>query len=318
MKINKKKITAQDVKRKAIDLGADLVGIADGKSIDVSHITDLDAGRVIVLAKRLSRGVARIAAWNDRHKYYNDELALTRLEEASLELVYWLEDNGYPAIIVPPTHSNPWTYEDGKPTKHLSTLLSLPHAAVEAGLGTLGLNLQLLTPEYGPRVVLTAVLCSVDVACDRRIEQALCLGPSCARCLKVCPGDAVGHWSRDWEACDPHRSPHGFPQLSDHVARIIAAPSPEAQKELVRSEDSFNLWQSILRGAGVITGCRKCADVCPVGADYQAMLSDALDAIPQSSPEKEQRAARMEQDENAGRMPETYDAQQRWIGNVRA
>ena len=117
-------------------------------------------------------------------------------------------------------------------------------------------------------------------------------GPSCARCLKVCPGDAVGHWSRDWEACDPHRSPHGFPQLSDHVARIIAAPTPEAQKELLRSEDSFNLWQSILRGAGVITGCRKCADVCPVGADYQAMLSDALDAIPDSTPAKEQRAAR--------------------------
>jgi hypothetical protein len=47
------------------------------------------------------------------------------------------------------------------------------------------------------------------------------------------------------------------------------------------------------------------------------MLSDALDAIPQSTPEKEQRAARMEQDENAGRMPETYDEQHRWIGNVR-
>jgi len=170
---------------------------------------------------------------------------------------------------------------------------------VEAGLGTLGLNLQLLTPEYGPRVVLTAVLASVDVECDRRIEQALCLGPSCARCLKVCPGDAVGHWSRDWEACDPHRSPHGFAQLSDHVTRIIAAPTPEAQKELVRSEDSFNLWQSILRGAGVITGCRKCADVCPVGADYQAMLADALDAIPDSTAAKENRAVRMEEDERA-------------------
>ncbi|HKS63774.1 MAG TPA: hypothetical protein VJT13_18885, partial [Xanthobacteraceae bacterium] len=102
----------------------------------------------------------------------------------------------------------------------------------------------------------------------------------------------------------------------DHVARIIAAPTPEAQKELVRSEDSFNLWQSILRGAGVITGCRKCADVCPVGADYQAMLSDALDAIPQSTPEKEARAARMEADESAGRMGDAYGAQHRWVGNV--
>jgi epoxyqueuosine reductase len=326
--IFKEALTAEAIKAKARALGADLVGIADGAALEQhppdpnnpqrpSDITAHDGARVIVLAKRLSRGVARIAAWNDRHKYYNDELALTRLEEASLELVYWLEDNGYPAIIVPPTHSNPWTYQDGKPTRHLSTLLSLPHAAVEAGLGTLGLNLQLLTPEYGPRVVLTAVLCSVDVACDTRPEQTLCLGPSCARCLKVCPGDAVGHWSRDWEACDPHRSPHGFAQLSDHVTRIIAAPTPEAQKELVRSEDSFNLWQSILRGAGVITGCRKCADVCPVGADYQAMLSDALDAIPDSTPAKENRAARMEQDENAGRMGDAYVAQQRWIGQVK-
>jgi epoxyqueuosine reductase len=320
-------LTAAAIKEKARALGADLVGIADGAALEAhppdpahpqrpSDITEHDGGRVIVLGKRLSRGVARIAAWNDRHKYYNDELALTRLEEASLELVYWLEDNGYPAIIVPPTHSDPWTFQDGQPKKHLTTLLSLPHAAVEAGLGTLGLNLQLITPEYGPRVVLTAVLCSVDVDCDKRMEQPLCLGPSCARCLKVCPGDAVGHWSRDWEACDPHRSPHGFAQLSDHVSRIIAAPTPQAQKELVRSEDSFNLWQSILRGAGVITGCRKCADVCPVGADYPAMLADALDALPESTAAKENRAARMEQDERAGRMGEAYAAQRRWIGAV--
>jgi epoxyqueuosine reductase len=321
-------LTADAIKAKARALGADLVGIADGAALEAnppdpknpqrpSDITELDGARVIVLAKRLSRGVARIAAWNDRHKYYNDELALTRIEEASLELVYWLEDNGYPSIIVPPTHTNPWTFEDGKPQKHLSTLLSLPHAAVEAGLGTLGLNLQLLTPEYGPRVVLTAVLCSVEVDCDTRMEQALCLGPSCARCLKVCPGDAVGHWSRDWSACDPHRSPHGFAQLSDHVTRIIAEPDAQAQKELIRSEDSFNLWQSILRGAGVITGCRKCADVCPVGADYQSMLSDALDAIPESTLAKEDRAVRMEQDERAGRTGEDYAAQSRWIGAVR-
>src|SRR5689334_8690891 len=159
--IFKETLTADAIKGKARALGADLVGIADGAALEAnpppdnpqrpSDITDHDGARVIVLAKRLSRGVARIAAWNDRHKYYNDELALTRLEEASLELVYWLEDNGYPAIIVPPTHSDPWTFQDGKPKKHLSTLLSLPHAAVEAGLGTLGLNLQLLAlPESVP------------------------------------------------------------------------------------------------------------------------------------------------------------------------
>jgi epoxyqueuosine reductase len=295
MKFHKQSLSASDVKNKALSLGADLVGIADGAAVDASHITELDAGRVIVLAKRLNEGVARIRRWDDRHKYYNDELALTHLEETSLELVYWLEDHGYPALIVPPTHVDPSKYEND-PQAHLAPLLSLPHAAVEAGLGTLGLNLQLLTPQFGPRVILTAVLCSVDVECDRPMGEALCLGPSCGRCLKTCPGDAVQHWGRDWEACDRHRSPHGFAQLTGHLERIIQEGDAKKRKELLRSEDSFNLWQSILRGAGVVTGCRRCADVCPVGADYEKMLADALEEIPENTPAKEARLAQMQGD----------------------
>jgi hypothetical protein len=107
MEIFRKPLTAAEIKGKARELGADLVGIADGARVDTSHITVLDGGRAIVLAKRLNDGVARIRRWDDRHKYYNDELALTHLEETSLELVYWLEDCGYPAVIVPPTHMDP-------------------------------------------------------------------------------------------------------------------------------------------------------------------------------------------------------------------
>ena len=305
MEIRKTKISADDIKRKARELGADLVGIADGVHVDASHITELDAGRVIVLAKRLNEGVARITRWSDRHKYYNDELALTHLEETSLELVYWLEDCGYPALIVPPTHMDPTKYES--PKAHIAPMLSLAHAAVEAGLGTLGLNLQLLTPEYGPRVLLTAVLSSVDVECDRPMSEALCRGPSCGRCLKACPADAVGEWARDWPACDEYRSPHGFAQLTDHLDRIIHENDAKKRKELLRSETSFNLWQSILRGAGVVTGCRRCADVCPVGADY-AMLADALEEIPEGSAEKDARLRGM-----SGKSPE-YEKQKRFIG----
>jgi epoxyqueuosine reductase QueG len=305
----KRSLAAGEIKDKALALGADLVGIADGAAIDASHITDLDAGRVIVLAKRLNEGVARIRRWDDRHKYYNDELALTHLEETSLELVYWLEDCGYPALIVPPTHVDPSQYEND-PQAHLAPLLSLPHAAVEAGLGTLGLNLQLLTPQYGPRVILAAVLCSLDVECDRPMQQALCLGPSCGRCLKTCPGDAVLHWGRDWQACDKHRSPHGFAQLTGHLERIIQEGDAKKRKDLLRSEESFNLWQSILRGAGVVTGCRRCADVCPVGADYAPMLADALEEIPENTPAKESRLEEMKIDPASG----GYETQKRFIG----
>ena len=208
-------VSADDVKRKARELGADLVGIADGELMNRHppdpadprrpiDITELDYRRVIVLAKRLNSGVARIIPWGDRTKFYNDELAISTLEEISLELVYWLEELGYPAIIVPPTHVDPWRHQDD-PTQHMTTMLSLPHAAVEAGLGTLGLNLQLLTPEFGPRVILTAVLSSLDVEPDRRRTESLCLGPACGRCLKACPADAVRHWDRDWQACDEYR-----------------------------------------------------------------------------------------------------------------
>lgn len=309
MIIEKRVLTAQEVKDKAKELGADLVGIADGKAIDTSHITEHDGGRVIVMAVRVQAGSSRIPRWNDRNKYYNDELSLSFLEEASLELVYWLEDAGYPALIVPPTHVDPWHY-DGDPKKHQQTLISLPHAAVEAGLGTLGLNLQLLTPQFGPRVLLTAVLCSLEVECDRPMSEALCLGPDCGRCLKACPGDVIGEWGRDWQACDAYRSPHGFAQLADYLGRVIDEPSTARKKEMLRSEDSFDLWQSILRGAGVITGCRRCVDVCPVGADYEPMLKDALHAIAETTPQKEARLAAMARDGASA----AYQQQVRWIG----
>src|SRR5260221_1384466 len=138
LEIFRKPLTAAEIKAKARELGADLVGIADGKRLDTAQITQLDGGRVIVLAKRLNDGVARIRRWDDRHKYYNDELALTHLEETSLELVYWLEDCGYPAIIVPPTHLDPSRYENN-PKTQLQPMLFLPHTQSQPGLGTLGL-----------------------------------------------------------------------------------------------------------------------------------------------------------------------------------
>lgn len=326
MNVFKRNLSATDVKEKARALGADLVGIADGEVLNAnppdpedprrpSDITEYDGSRVIVLGARLQAGTSRIRRWNDRNKYYNDELSITFLEEIALELVYWLEDSGYPAIIVPPTHVDPWRYDEN-PHQNQKPLLSLPHAAVEAGLGTLGLNGQLLTAEYGPRVVLSAVLCSLEIECDTPMVHALCLGPQCGRCLKACPGDVVKHWGRDWEACDRYRSPHGFAKLSEYLGRIIDAPDATQKKTMLRSETSFDLWQSILRGAGVITGCRRCADVCPVGADYEPMLKDALDTIEESTPAKEARLAGMVAAEARTPVAE-YLAQQRWIGILR-
>jgi len=317
-------LSADDIKAKALALGADLVGIADGAVMNAnppepgaprrpSDISDHDADRVIVLAQRVSLGAARILDWSDRHKYYNDELTITALEEIALDLVRWLERSGYPALIVPGTHVDPWRY-DGDPHAHQKTPLSLEHAAVEAGLGTLGLNLQLLTPEFGPRVILTAVLCSAPVMPDAKPADSLCFGPECGRCLSACPGDAVRHWDRDWVACDTYRHPHGFKKLNEFLGEVIDEADPEAQKAMLRNPDSFNLWSSILRGAGAITGCRRCQDVCPVGADYEEMLKDALETIPEDTDDKRTRLGGLRAAQSDGDAGTGYDAQKRWIG----
>ena len=314
-------LTSEAIKEKAKELGADLVGIADGVLMDrippdpaiprtPSHITEVDGARVIVLAKRISFATSRLPAWNDQHKFYGDELLISAVEELALNLVFWMEDNGAPALLVPYHHVDPLKFEKGKDTQATHPL-SAEHAAVEAGLGTLGLNHQLITPEYGPRVILGLVMTSADIEPDTKMETALCLGPNCGRCLKACPADAVRHWDRDWAACDKYRSPFGFEFLSDYLTDILKESEQSKKIGMLRGMESSELFQAMLRGSGIITGCRRCADVCPVGEDYEVLLKKWVDNIPEDSPEKQRRLAAMAMEKA---LPEAYDKQARWIG----
>jgi Fe-S oxidoreductase len=105
--------------------------------------------------------------------------------------------------------------------------------------------------------------------------------------------------------------------MTEHVEAIMTAPTAQAKKDLLRTETMFNLWQSILRGAGAITGCRRCADVCPVGEDYADMLADALEVIPEDNEGKRARLAAMIAADAEGRLPDAYTQQQRWIGDLK-
>jgi epoxyqueuosine reductase QueG len=318
-------LTAAAVKARARELGADLVGIAAGAVLDAhppdpgrpqtpSRITRADSRSVVVLARRLLVGLGRLRDPDDRHKQYSTELVLADLEEIELRLVYFLEDRGFPAITVPPVHFDPRQYDRDGDTR---APLSLPHAAVEAGLGTLGLNLMLLTPEYGPRVLLGAVLTSAELEPDRPLDRPLCLGEACGRCLLACPADAIDQWRLDKRRCAPYASPYGFAYLADHLERIVTAP-PEARVGLLKSKESFMAWQSILRGVGVYSGCTRCVDVCPVGQDYEAHLREVQDEIPERTPEKEARLQAMAARGAAGDQGPHYGPSARWIAGPAA
>jgi len=313
-------LTAAAIKQKAKALGADLVGIARGEVLDrhppdparpqtPSRITADDSKSVIILGRRLLTGINRLRGHDDRHKQYSTELVLTDLEEIELKLVYFLEDAGFPSITVPPVHFDPRHYD---PKGNTRGPLSLAHAAVEAGLGTLGLNLMLLTPEYGPRVMLGAVLTSAELEPDRPLGEPLCQGEACGRCLLACPADAIGQWTLDKERCAPLASPYGFTYLMGHIERLVQS-SREEQLALLKSKESFMSWQSILRGVGVYSGCTRCVDVCPVGRDYEAHLKDAQDEIAERTSEKERRLAEMARRRESGDQGPNYPRSARWI-----
>ena len=312
-------LTASAVKAKAKALGADLVGIAAGATLDrfppdpgrpqtPVRVTVEDSRSVIVLARRLLTGIARLPGSDDRHKQYSTELILSDLEDIELKLVYFLEEHGYPSLTVPPMHFDPRHYDAKGDTRGP---LSLPHAAVEAGLGTLGLNLMLLTPEFGPRVILGAVLTHCVLEPDRPLAAPLCPGETCGRCLLACPADAIGQWRLDKQRCAPLASPYGFTYLMDHVDRMVRADDP-TRLALLKSKESFMIWQSILRGVGVYSGCTRCVDVCPVGDDY-ARLRDAQDDLREGTPDKEERLADMARRRLDGDRGGTWAHSARWI-----
>jgi ferredoxin len=115
-------------------------------------------------------------------------------------------------------------------------------AAVEAGLGTWGLNMAVLTPEFGPRVFFAAVEAELPFEPDGPLPAELCLGlEACGRCAAVCPETAI-----------PMRAPEG---LALPLARGVEAAA------CLRS--SFQ--------HGIRTACVECLLVCPVGRDYERL-----------------------------------------------
>ncbi|MGI9018504.1 MAG: hypothetical protein ACR2HR_15620 [Euzebya sp.] len=308
-------LTADAVKQEAARLGASLVGIADSQLLEgLAHPPSgvLHGVRsVVVLAKRFIYGGALLADASARTAHYSMEVALTHLEEAALDLMFYLEDHGHPALSLPAS-ANRSKQED----MVTNGPLSLTHSAVAAGLGTLGLNGMVLTPQFGPRVLLCAVLTLAPLTPDKPMDEGLCRGEECGRCLLACPGDAIGGWELDVEACRPHSSPFDYPYFREHVAQIVTAATPEEQWAKATSGDSLMFWQSLLRGVGIVTGCTRCADVCPVGDDYERFLAADLQVIPEETQQKRDVLAELQARASSGERGPGFERMQPWTGTI--
>ncbi len=98
----------------------------------------------------------------------------------SFQLANFLEEMGYKAVI-------PHGYVN---KRDMVARLSFKLAAYEAGLGAFGRSSLLITPEYGPRINLGAVLTDAVVQPDGPLKGFNpCQG--CDVCAKLCPASAI-------------------------------------------------------------------------------------------------------------------------------
>lgn len=190
---------AAEVKRAALEAGADLVGVA---SIDrFEHAPPEMHPRgifsrtrsVIALGCRMLRGALKTIeegsywqAYNcDSYQYLNEVLAPTILRR----VVLLLEDRGYTSV---PIH-NPFGARLGRPVRPGGTApdgdLSLRVVGCAAGLGELGLSKLFLTPQFGPRQRMFAVLTDAELEPDPLFTGSVC--DSCGACARACPAGAI-------------------------------------------------------------------------------------------------------------------------------
>ncbi|MEI6209276.1 MAG: hypothetical protein WCP20_21055 [Desulfuromonadales bacterium] len=221
-------ISAEDIKRYVVEKGADLVGIAPIDRFtgypEGRHPLDLlpDAKSVIVVGVRVLADTVR------------PNLLLSALHHITLNLYHnqiaydvgrLLDDHDYKAVVVPHRIGN-LDPDLRKSPDYMNIYpklfcVSTRHAAVEAGIGIFGKSRLLLTPRFGPRQRLAAIVTDAELTPDEKLTsgqaQRLC-PPGCTACIDACPGKAISHDGLAWEKCNevirPHNGQYGYSACS--------------------------------------------------------------------------------------------------------
>jgi len=307
-------LTSDLVKSKARELGADLVGICSAETLNNNPPDPVwaqtpgriwpDCRSVIAIGKRIPWGLLR--SDNRAFKTFPPLLVMNKLDDITLNLTYFIEEHGGNAC---PTSQN---LTDTELKNGSYGALSFRHVAIEAGLGTLGLNMLLLTPEFGPRVYVTAVLTDVELTYDKPLSKSLCLGPSCGRCLLACPSDAVEYWALNKKKCAENAQAFGTPSFTRLLKQVLQANTLEERQALLSPDKITGYWQALRTGSMAYGGCSDCWLACPIGQDYPKHLKDKYARLaepPKSRIDKRDCMAKAEKSGELG----NYRFSQRWI-----
>lgn len=191
------------LKSKALDLGADLVGVGpcerwEGAPIQMHPSGHWpDSTNVVVVAIHHPDACVELGGIPDAHHqgpYAIQGKMNERLEFIQFHLARWLERQGHNAIPIPAT--NIWRYRPyGEIERPFGPDLSDIHAAACVGLGEIGYHGLLLTPEFGTWQRFCCMITDAPLEADPMYDgPELC--DRCARCIVKCDeqcGGALAH-----------------------------------------------------------------------------------------------------------------------------
>lgn len=188
----------EDLKNTALRLGADVFGVAS-----VDDLNDAPAGHrptdvlpgaksVVVLGMKMLDAQTDVLPVKGDYFLESPRQAMfsghntfisQQLDKVAYDLSRSLEKKGFRAY-----HQMAST--GGTDQRYLVGLLSLKHLAAKAGVGVFGRHSLLITPQYGPRVRLTAIVTNAKLEPDKPIAQDFCKKCN-SQCISFCPAKAL-------------------------------------------------------------------------------------------------------------------------------
>jgi len=144
----------------------------------------------ISVAVRLSDGILKTLKQHATALYaYHYRQINFVLDQLATHISLFVQNRGYAALPIPASQFIDWS----KMLAHLSHR----DVAVRAGLGWIGRNNLLVTPEFGSRVRLVTVLTDMPLRTDTEIEFGC---GNCYACVNACPANAIQKKPEDFNA----------------------------------------------------------------------------------------------------------------------
>lgn len=204
-------LTSEKVKKMALSLGADMVGIAnierwEGAPIQMDPRQIMpEAKSVIVMGFRIMRGSLRGIEEGTLFSNYSSMgyggITYLYMPIVVMNLSKYIEDHGHEAL--PMGHQSDWRAigNHGELRANYSRPVAEGRAAPDvmihmriagflAGLGEIGYSKMFLSPQFGPRNRLGIIITEAELEPDPLYDgPKLC--NRCMACVRECPGKAI-------------------------------------------------------------------------------------------------------------------------------